>query len=279
MPARKFTLADLRAARASGAKVPMLTCYDYSTAVLMEKAGVPILLVGDSAANVVLGHPSTLPIPLGFMIELTAAVRRGAPNALLMGDMPFGSYSADLRPSLRNVTRMMKLSGCDCVKLEVAASHLDLIRQLTDIGVATVAHLGLRPQSVMVAGGYKFQGRTTDEANAIVDLAISFEQAGATAILLEAVPPEVSAKVVAKTKIPIIGCGAGPACHASVVVYTDALGFSAKPPRFVPQLNDVAGLIVQSATRYVQQVQSGEYPAAQHQYEMPADERTKFNKQ
>src|SRR5690348_10300978 len=173
MPApltRKYTLSDLRTARQSGTKVPMLTCYDYTTARLMQEAGVPMLLVGDSAANVILGHATTLPVPLSFMIEISAAVRRGAPLCFVIADMPFGSYVGEGRVGLRSVTRMVKLSGCDCVKLEVAAGHAELVRQLTDAGVAVMAHLGLRPQSVNVLGGYKFQGRTAEEVRAIVAL-------------------------------------------------------------------------------------------------------------
>src|SRR4051794_5868982 len=150
---RKVTIGDLRAARRSGEKLPMLTCYDYSTARLMQEAGVSMLLVGDSAANVILGHPTTLPVPLSFMIEIAAAVRRGAPLAFVIADMPFGSYVADDRLGVRNVMRMVKLSGCDCVKLEVAAGHADLVRQLPEVGVAVRAHFGFRPQSVNVLGG------------------------------------------------------------------------------------------------------------------------------
>src|SRR3954462_14182717 len=168
---RKFTLSDLRAARASGTKVPMLTCYDFTTARLMQEAGVPALLVGDSAANVVLGYPTTLPVSLSLMIELAAAVRRGAPLGLLVGDMPFGSYQGSLGSGVRNVCRMVKRTGCDCVKLEVAEGHAPLVRALADAGVAVVAHLGLRPQSVGLLGGYRFQGRTAAEARRVVEVA------------------------------------------------------------------------------------------------------------
>src|SRR5450432_669336 len=238
--AKKFTLADLRAARQSGAKVPMLTCYDFTTAKLMQEAGVPMLLVGDTAANVILGHPTTLPVPLSFMIEITAAVRRGAPLSLVVGDMPFGSYAGDVRVGVRSACRMMKLSGCDCVKLEVAAGHADLVRQLADNGVAVIAHLGLRPQSVNVLGGYKFQGRTADEARKILSLSLLMEKSGAAALLLECVPPEVSAVVVKQCSIPVIGCGAGPACVGSVIVTHDSIGLTREPPRFVPKIGDVA---------------------------------------
>src|SRR5579864_4435605 len=155
---RKITVNDLRAARSGGTKVAMLTCYDYTTARLMQEAGVPALLVGDSASNVILGYPTTLPVSLEFMIEITAAVRRGAPNCLLMADMPFGSYQGSLDRGVRNVCRMVKRTGCDAVKIEATTSQLPLIRELADAGVAVIAHLGLRPQSVGLLGSYRFQG-------------------------------------------------------------------------------------------------------------------------
>ena len=168
---QKYTMADLRAARETGDKVPMLTCYDYTTARLMQEAGVPALLVGDSAANVILGHPNTLPIPLEFLIELTAAVRRGAPKCMVIGDMPFGSYQASVAQGVKNVVRMVQLSGCDCVKLEAAGSHLRLVRRLSDAGIAVIAHVGLRPQSIGLLGKYRAQGRTPVEAERIVESA------------------------------------------------------------------------------------------------------------
>ena len=266
----KFTLQDLREARTAGRKVPMLTCYDYSTARIMQEAGVPMLLVGDSAASVILGHPTTLPIRLPFLIELTAAVRRGAPAAFVLADMPFGSYHASLAQGIRNVTRMVQLTGCDCVKLEVTDSHARLVRRLADMGVAVMAHLGLRPQSVGVLGGYTTQGRTMQDAQAILDQARRFEDAGAVAILLEAVPPETSQQVVEGIGLPVIGCGAGPACHGHVVVTHDALGMTAHRPRFVPELGDVAGAMRKAFALYVKMVQEGQYPAPQHTYKMSA---------
>jgi 3-methyl-2-oxobutanoate hydroxymethyltransferase len=273
--AKRFTLADLRAARRSGRKVPMLTCYDYTSARLMHQAGVPALLVGDSAANVILGHPTTLPVPLSFMIEITAAVRRGAPDALLMGDMPFGSYQASLSQCVKNVCRMVQLSGCDWVKLEVAEGHLKRINALAEAGVAIVAHIGLRPQSVGLMG-YRAQGRTAAEAGRIVSLAQRVEAAGAAGILLEAVPPEVAQVVVEETEIPVIGCGAGPACHASVVVTHDALGVTPSRPRFVPDLADLATPTADAFAEYVRRVESGEYPASEHDYRMDEGERAEF---
>ena len=273
---KKFTVFDLRAARKSGAKVPMLTCYDYTTARFMQEAGVPALLVGDSASNVVLGYPTTLPVSLSFMIEITSAVRRGAPNCLVVADMPFGSYQGSLDRGLRNVFRMVKTSGCDAVKLEAAEQQLPLLRELAGAGVATIAHMGLRPQTVGLLGGYRYQGRTAAEARQIVALALQMQRAGAASLLLEAVPPEVSAAVVEKTTIPVIGCGAGPACHGHVFVTQDAVGLSERVPRFVPSLGDWAQPMKKSFAEYVQQVQEGQYPSNEQCYEMAADEREKF---
>ena len=273
---KKFTMADLRSARAAERKVPMLTCYDFTTAGLMQQAGVPALLVGDSAANVILGCETTLPVSLAFMIELTAAVRRGAPLCLVMGDMPFGSYGGSLDRGVRNVCRMLKRTGCDAVKLEVGESHLPLIRELADTGIAAIAHLGLRPQSIGLLGGYRFQGRTAAEGAGIVWLAAQMAEAGAAGILLEAVPPEVSASVIETVDIPVIGCGAGPACDGHVFVTHDALGLTPKTPRFVPRLGDLAAPMTEYFADYVMRVQSGQYPTPEQCYEMPAAEKARF---
>ena len=275
---RKFTMADLRAARDSGAKVPMLTCYDYTTARLMQEAGVPALLVGDSAANVILGHPTTLPIPLEFLIELTAAVRRGAPKCLVIGDMPFGSYQASVAQGVKNVVRMVQLSGCDCVKIEAAGSHLRLVRRLSDAGIAVIAHVGLRPQSIGLLGEFKMQGRTAVEAERIVESASRLGDAGAAAILLEAVPPDVSATVVEAVSVPVIGCGAGPACHGYVFVAQDALGLTPRKPKFVPTLGDLATPMLEAFKAYVRMVQGGKYPAAEHNYERTSGKSPAENK-
>jgi len=273
---KKFTLNDLRAARQTGAKVPMLTCYDYTTARLMQEAGVPMLLVGDSAANVVLGYDTTLPVTLDFMIEITRAVRRGAPHALLVADMPFGSYHGSVARAVRNVFRMVQLSECDCVKVEAAPTQLRAIRKLADAGVAVMAHLGLRPQAVGVMGGYKFQGRTAADAAGIVNLAVRMEKAGAACVLLEAVPAEVSKAVVEAVGVPVIGCGAGPECHGFVVVTHDTVNLTDRPPKFAPRIGDLRGPMVNCFAEYARLVREGRYPEAAHQYEMPAEERAAF---
>jgi 3-methyl-2-oxobutanoate hydroxymethyltransferase len=274
----KVTLNELRSARKSGQKLAMLTCYDYTMARLMQEAGVPLLLVGDSAASVILGHSTTLPVSLEFMIEITAAVRRGAPLAFLVGDMPFGSYQESAAQGVRSVAEMVKRSGCDCVKLEVAESHLPLVKSLADAGVAVMAHLGLRPQTVGLLGGYKFQGRAAEDASAILALALQMERHGAAAILLEAVPPEVSRAVVEQTGVPVIGCGAGPACHGCVFVTHDGLGLTPHRPKFVPMMADLASPIREAFAGYVRDVEAGNYPAPEHSYSMPPAEQARFGK-
>src|SRR5688572_26050944 len=176
---QKITLSHLRQARTSGQKLAMLTCYDFTTARHMQEAGVPALLVGDSAANVILGYDTTLPVSLDFMIEITRAVRRAAPLTFLVADMPFGSYQSLDGRAIENVCRMIKETGCDAVKIEAGPSHVELVRTLADGGVPLMPHLGLRPQSVGVLGGYKYQGRTAIEAKDIVALALRMEDAGA----------------------------------------------------------------------------------------------------
>jgi 3-methyl-2-oxobutanoate hydroxymethyltransferase len=269
--AAPFSLNDFRAAAASGAKLPMLTCYDYTTAKLLARAGIRLLLVGDSAANVILGHPTTLPVPLDFMIELAAAVKRGAPDALVFADLPFGS-AVNTAGGARAAVEMIKRSNVDCLKIEASRGHLGLVQRLADSGVAVFAHLGLTPQSVGLMGGYKAQGKSAQDAYAIADLAGDLVNAGAAGILLEAVPPEVSELIVQQLDVPVIGCGAGPACHAHVVVLQDLIGLSERTPKFVTPIADAGKPIVEAAQRFGREIASGKYPAKQHCYQMPADE-------
>lgn len=272
----KITLTHLRNTRRDNTKLPILTCYDFSMARLMQEAGVPAILVGDSASNVILGHDTTLPISLDFLIDITAAVRRGAPLALLIGDMPFGSYQASTEQALLNTFRMVKSTNCDAVKFEATDEHAPLVRALSAAGVGVVCHLGLRPQAVNALGGYRSQGKTADEAQKIVALSLLMEQSGAAAILLEATPPEVANAVIEVCSVPVIGCGAGPACHASVIVTHDALALTKNHPRFVPTLADIAAPLRDAFARYVSDVTSGKYPAPEHNYTMPAEEQTKL---
>lgn len=265
----RFTLSDFRHAKSSGKKLAMLTCYDFTTAKLMHEAAIPLILVGDSAASVILGHDSTIPASLEFMIELTSAVRRGAPDCWLVADMPFGSYHASVPAAMNASVKMMQRTSCDAIKLEVTGSSYDLrlIRRASESGIPIVAHLGLRPQSVRMTGKYRAQGRTTIEAKTIVDAAVRCANAGAVAILLEAVPNEIASSLRKVVDVPLVGCGAGPDCDAHVVVLQDLLGLSGHRPRFVPELADLRPGYIAAFQAFKQEIAGGGYPSAIHCYQ------------
>lgn len=256
--------------RAAGAPIAMLTAYDYPTAALLAEAGVHALLVGDSAAMAVLGAESTVHATMDFLVTITGAVRRGAPNVFVLADMPFGSYP-DAATAVANALRFMQEARADAVKVEVDGRHAAIVQAMAMAGVPVCAHLGLLPQRVGQLGGYKAQGRTTDEASRITQEAAQLRLAGAEMILLEAVPNEVSAAVHAAVDCPVIGCGAGSACDGHVVVIHDVLGFNPRPPRFVDVLADVPGVIRGAAAAYVKAVGDRAYPAERHGYRMKTD--------
>ena len=271
-PDRRVTLRDWRKWAESNQTFAMLTCYDATTAKWLWRGGVSSFLVGDTAAQLILGHDSTLPAKMPFMLELTAAVRRGAPNALVMADMPFGSYQADEAEAVRNAVAFMQDAGADCVKLEVDGSHATLVEKLALAGVPVVAHIGSRPQQVRVDGGYKAAGRDAREADVLVDTA---QLMIATVLLVEAVPDEVSQRIVDKARhprtgerVPVVGCGAGPACDGHVVVLQDVLGMSDWQPPFAPPLAELGPAIQDAASKWCAQVESGQYLADGGVYRM-----------
>lgn len=274
-PDRKVTLRDWR--KWAEAKLPfaMLTCYDATTARWLSRGGVTSILVGDTAAQLILGHDSTLPAKMPFMLELTAAVRRGAPNAVLMADMPFGSYQESEQQAVRNAVAFMQDAGADCVKLEVDGSHATLVEKLAQSGIPVVAHIGSRPQQVRVDGGYKAAGRSPRDADVLVDTAQLMIAMGASVLLVEAVPDEVSERIVAKARhprtnerIPVIGCGAGPGCDGHVVVLQDLLGMSDWQPPFAPPMANLGKSIQDAAAQWCDQVESGKYLADGGVYRM-----------
>lgn len=266
----RVTLATLQAMAREGRKIAMLTCYDFPTAQLLSAAGVPALLVGDSAAMVVLGFDSTVHATVDFMTTITAAVRRGAPNRFVMGDMPFGSYN-DETSAVKNAQRLIRDGGADAVKLECDASHTSVVAAISAAGVSVCAHLGLLPQRAAREGGYKAKGRTEAEAATIVSAASALTKAGAAMVLLEAVPNEVSARVRQAIDCPLIGCGAGPACDGHVLVLHDMLGFGQHRPRFAEPFADLPPLIQAAAENYRKDVEAGAYPAARHAYHMKVE--------
>src|SRR5690606_4766000 len=215
-----------------GGRFACLTCYDATTARWLERAGLPMLLVGDTAAEMIFGFDQTYFATMDLLVALTAAVRRGAPNTMVMADMPFMSYQADDAEALRNAGRFLTEGGADLVKVEADRSFAPLIEKMTRAGVPVVAHVGSRPQHTKLHGGYKSTGRTPEEADEVVADARALERAGAVMLLVEAVPAEVSARIVEGSRVPVMGCGAGPACHGQVVVLHDLLGLTDWQPRF-----------------------------------------------
>ncbi len=268
-------LAYLRQMKAAGHKFAMLTAYDYPTAVWAQAAGVHALLVGDSMATVVLGHPSTRPAPLSVMIVLAEAVRRGAPNVYLVGDLPYEAMVGGSDAALAAAREFRDRAGCDAVKFEARSDHDQLVARFTQAGIDTIAHLGLRPQEILFPEGYRAQARDADGIARLVADARRMVAAGAVMILLEAVPNEAAQAVVEAVDVPVIGCGAGPACDGHVVVTHDLLGFgTTRPPRFVPVLAQVGKVCQEAMRRYVQEVVNGSYPGPEHVYRMrrPAGE-------
>ncbi len=264
---QRITLDTLRQMRSRGEPVAMLTCYDYPLARLLAGAGVHILLVGDSAAMTVLGEDSTIHATMDFMLTITRAVRRGAPHAFVLGDMPFASYATpDI--AVANAARLLTQGHADAVKLECDGGHAAIIAAMHAAGIPTCAHLGLLPQRAAQQGGYKARGRSIPEADRLVADATALWRAGADMLLLEAVPDVVSARVVDAVACPVWGCGAGPSCHGHVVVLHDLLGFTHKPPRFVQPLADVPAVVVQAVEQYVTAVKSRQYPSPQQGYTM-----------
>ncbi len=251
----------------------MLTCYDAATAGILYEAGVDILLVGDSYGQVVLGLDSTLPVTIDMMVAVCAAVRRGAPNALVIGDMPYLSYQISKEEAVRNAGRLVVEAGCDCVKIEVDRCLVDVVEALSRASIPVMAHLGLRPQSVREIGGYKVQGKDADAALELIEEAKLMEQAGAAAFLLEAVPPEPARIITRNTQLPVVGCGAGPYCDGQVLVLHDVVGWTAgRAPKFAKRYGDIRTVIADAAKAYAQEVASGTYPAPEHFYEMSPQE-------
>ncbi len=262
------TVRDVQAFRERGEKFAMLTAYDALSAKLLDEAGIPLILVGDSLGMVMLGYNSTLPVTMDDMLHHTAAVVRGVSNAMVIGDMPFMSYQASVEEGLRNAGRFLQEAGAHAVKLEGGGRVLDLVARLTDSGIPVMGHLGLTPQSVNQFGGYRVQGRSDEGAHRIVEEAKSLEAAGAFAVVLEAVPAALAKEITASLHVPTIGIGAGPDTSGQVLVFHDFLGINqARLPRFVKQYADLGTEIKSAAAAFAADVADGTYPAPEHSYE------------
>jgi len=273
----KVTICTLLARKRERRKVPVLTCYDHSAARLMAEAGIDVILVGDTYGEVCLGHSSTLPVTMDQMITIAAAVRRGAPDAFLIGDMPYLSYQIGIDDAIGNAGRFMAEAGCDCVKLEVDRRLADTVAGIARATIPVMAHLGLKPQSIHRYGGYKVQGRRADDALAVIEDARVMEEAGAVALLLEAVPDEVAKIVAERTTLPVIGCVAGPHCDGTVVVLHDMLGYSSgHPPRSVKRYANLYETLTDAFTAYAADVMEGRFPCQRQGITMAGEERAKL---
>ena len=268
----KNTVATLQQQKLDGDKITMLTAYDYSTAKLVDECGVNTILVGDSLGMVMLGYEDTISVTMEDMIHHTAAVTRGAKNALVVGDMPFMSYQTSVYDAVVNAGRLMKEGRCQAVKLEGGASVCPQIKTITEASIPVVAHIGLTPQSVNAFGGFKVQGKSEADARRLIEEAKAVEAAGAFAIVLECIPAKLAKLITESVSIPTIGIGAGADCDGQVLVYQDMLAlFSDFKPKFVKHFANAGEVMKQGFTEYIKEVKEGTFPAAEHTFKIADD--------
>mgnify|MGYP005817777801 FL=1 len=268
---KKLTISGLFKKAAEGKPITWLTCYDYPTAYMQEQAGVDMILVGDSLGMTMLGYDGTLPVTMDDMIRHTSAVRRGAPNTWLVGDMPYMSYQPSVETAIRNAGRFMAEAGCDAIKLEGGSAVCDRVRAIADAGIPVIGHLGLTPQSASALGGFRLQGKTAETAKRIIDDAKALEQAGAFMILLEMVPDRVCQIITERAEnCLIMSLGSGPYAHGQLLIYHDAFGLY---PKFKPRMAKVfadAGAVIRSGLEsYVREVSDKTFPAPENWFTMP----------
>jgi len=273
----KKSVLDLHEMKRAGERIAWLTAYDYPTATFEEAAGVDMILVGDSLGMCVYGYPGTVPVTMEQCLVHCEAVRRGAPNTFVVGDMPFGSYQVSDEDAVRNAVRFLKEGGVDAVKLEGGLRVLSRVRALLDAGIVVCGHIGLTPQSSGQLGGHKAQGRTLESARTVVEDARALHEAGVQLLLLEAVPPEVAGLIRAELPIPVLGIGAGHDVDGQLLIVSDVLGvFQAFTPKFVKKYADLAGVSTAALTAYVGDVRTGAFPEDDHCYHMLEGEHDKF---
>jgi 3-methyl-2-oxobutanoate hydroxymethyltransferase len=277
MPGKKKTLHDFQLMKKEARKITFLTSYDYPTATFAEAAGLDMLLVGDSLGMCVYGYEGTIPVVMDQMIYHAQAVRRGAPNTFVIGDMPFMSYQSSIEKAVENAARFLKEAGCDAIKLEGGKRVASVIRAIVDAGIVVMGHIGLTPQSSGQLGGHKAQGRTAELAELVVQDALAVQEAGAHMILLEAIPPEVGQYIASTLKIPALSIGAGPGCDGQLLIVSDLIGqFQAFTPKFVKKYCNVAELVTNAMKEYCEDVRTGGFPAEEHCYRMLEGEEAKF---
>ncbi|MHC4069995.1 MAG: 3-methyl-2-oxobutanoate hydroxymethyltransferase [Planctomycetota bacterium] len=265
----RVTIADLIEAKRQNRRIAAVSCYDYTTAKLLSQTDIQMIIVGDSAAQLMLGFDSTLPATMEFMVTITAAVRRGAPNIFLVADMPFLSYQLGVEEAVRNAGRFVTEAGAQMIKIEAGSAHLNIIKAISDAGMAVMAHIGIRPQSITKIGKFKAEATTAEMAAELISLADQMIEAGAASLLLEGTAAEVSGIITERVNVPVIGCGAGPGCDAHVLIGPDILGLTqATGPKFAKSYTQLAEATVEAFQKYSQEVKSGKYPDDEHSYHM-----------
>jgi len=278
MDHKKITPVDVQAMKNEGKKISMLTAYDYPMALLEDRAGIEIILVGDSLGMTVLGYENTIPVTMDEMIHHTKAVTRGAKYALVIGDMPFMSYNTSEREAILNAGRFIKEGGADAVKLEGGASVKDVVRAIVRAGIPVMGHIGLTPQTISMLGGFKVQGKDAQAAQRIIDDALLLEDAGAFSVLLEAIPAPIAKRITERLKVPTIGIGAGVHCGGQVLVVHDMLGlFDRFTPRFVKRYVNLSELMLKAFASYKEEVLKGEFPTDEHSFHIDEKELSKIN--
>lgn len=261
----KITIQKLQAMKEHNEPISMTTAYDYPAAYFVDKAGIEIILVGDSLAMTILGLDSTVPVTMEEMLHHIRPVVRGAPNPLIVGDLPFGSYNVSQEQAIMNATRFMKEGGCDVVKLEGGTEVAATVRAIVDAGIPVMGHIGLTPQTASKLGGFKVQGKSIEAVQSLVDDALALEKAGAFSLVIECVPEEVSRLITHKVSIPTIGIGAGRYCDGQVLVFHDMLGLFEKfIPKFVKKYANLGEEIVKSLEEFKREVKEGNFPAQEH---------------
>lgn len=275
--AKKKMIHDFYHMKEAGEKITWLTCYDYPTAQFEEAAGIDMILVGDSMGMCVYGYESTVPVTMDQCIVHCEAVRRGAPNTFVMGDMPFMSYHKSDEDAVVNAGRFLKEASVDAIKLEGGKRIISRIKAILDAGIVVCGHIGLTPQSSGQLGGHKAQGRTVESAQLVIEDALAIEEVGAHMLLLEAVPPEVAAFITRKLSIPVLSIGAGLECDGQLLIVSDMIGqFQAFTPKFVKKYTNVSGVITDAMKQYCKEVRDGSFPADEHCYHMLKGENEKF---
>ncbi len=279
IPAKKVTVPEIVQMKRDGRKIAMMTAYDVAFARLVDQAGMDIILVGDSLGMVMLGYPTTVPVTMDDMVRHAAAVSRGAKRALLVGDMPFGSYQTGRDDAIRNATRFLKEAGMDAVKLEGGHEVVETTRALVESGIAVMGHVGLTPQRVAQFGGFKVQAKSAEAARVLIDDCVALEQAGCFSIVIESVPAAVAVLATERVRIPTIGIGGGVGCDGQVLVLHDALGlFGEFKPKFAKRYADLGPIVVEALERYGREVRDGVFPDDEHSFSMKESERAELER-